>query len=473
VGEEKAGGIEFYLGADRISLCMLSLTAMLTLVAVLASWTSITTRIAEFHALLLVLQAGLFGAFTAFDLITFYVFFELTLIPTFFLVHGWGGAKRVLAARKLFFYTLVGGLIMLVGLVGLAVTVHLKSGHPLTFSIPELAALMQTQMDASAGFAPAPNGESPSSLKSYWYSAQLWIFLALFVGFAIKTPIVPFHTWLPLAYTEAPVVGTLMMAGVLSKLGCYGFLRICAPLLPYAAWNIGLPIVGTLAAIGIVYGALCALAQTDLKRMVAYSSISHLGFVVLGIFALNVEGLAGGAFQMLNHGLITGSLFLLVGAVEHRYGTREIGAVGGLAGRMPAFAFLLAFFVMASAGLPGLNGFVGEVLTLAGMFARDPIIAAMAALGIVLGAWYLLTILQRTLFGPLKETFARSGARDLDAFEFASLAPMAILCLALGIMPSIWLDHLRVDVAGTAALYDQPEHLRPPPSVGPAIAEAQ
>jgi NADH-quinone oxidoreductase subunit M len=476
VGEARSGGLQFHLGVDGVSLCLLALTAILSVTAVLVAWTTIFDRVAQFHALLLVLTSGLFGAFCSFDLICFYVFFEMTLIPLFFIVGSWGGVKRETAARKLLFYTLIGGLVMLVGLVGLAASVHKRTGEPLTFSIPELASQMQGQMSiAESNVAPAPGQPSPIEVKRFWYDVQFWVFLAIFLGFAIKTPLIPFHTWLPSAYAEAPTVGTLMMAGVLSKLGCYGFLRVCVPLLPYACWNVGIPLVATLAAAGIVYGALCALSQTDLKRFVAYSSVSHLGFIVLGVFALNVEGMAGGAIQMLNHGLITASLFVLVGILAQRYDTREISQFGGLAARLPAFTFLMFFFCMASVGLPGLNGFVGEFLALIGMFARQPWIAVVAATGVVFGAWYLMLLLQKLFFGPLVEPPIESlkPRKDLQPLEWAALAPSAVLCLFLGLYPAVVLDRIKEDVAGMAALYDHPERLQPPSAGMKQLAEAK
>jgi NADH-quinone oxidoreductase subunit M len=475
-GEAREGGLEFRLGVDGVSLCLLALTAILLVVAVLVAWTTIFDRVAQFHALLMVLTSGLFGAFCSFDLICFYVFFELTLVPLFFIVGSWGGIKRETAARKLLFYTLVGGLVMLVGLVGFAASMHKRTGEPLTFGIPELAAQMQQQMNvAESNTPPAPGQPSPIEVKRFWYDLQWWVFLAIFLGFAIKTPLIPFHTWLPSAYAEAPTVGTLMMAGVLSKLGCYGFLRVCVPLLPYACWNVGIPLVATLAAAGIVYGALCALSQTDLKRFVAYSSVSHLGFIVLGVFALNVEGMAGGALQMLNHGLITASLFVLVGVLAQRYDTRDLTKFGGLAARLPAFTFLTFFFCLASAGLPGLNGFVGEFLALIGMFARQPWIAAIAASGVVLGAWYLTLLLQKLFFGPLVEPVSNVHRphHDLQPMEWAALAPSALLCLFLGLYPAVVLDRIKEDVAGMAALYDRPERLQPPSSRATQIAEAK
>ena len=469
-----AGGLQFLLGVDGPALCLLTLVVLLGIAAPLAAWRTIQRRVGEFHALMLFLQAFLVGAFTSFDLILFYVFFELTLIPALFMILGWGGAQRIAAARNFFFYTLAGSLVAFVGLVGIAVTVQRHDHGPLTFSIPELATRTRALQRTAEGLPPvegmaAPTPAAAAALKADLYPAQVWLFLALFAGFAVKVPLVPFHTWLPNAYAEAPWVGTALMAGLLSKLGCFGFLRACLPLLPYACWNIGLPLVSALAIFGIVYGAFCAYGQRDLKRLIAYSSISHLGFVMLGLFALNREGIAGGTFQMLSHGLATAALFMLVAAIAERCGTRRLDELGGLAGKFPALTFLMVFFCLASAGLPGLNGFVGEALALFGAWKRLGWPAALAASGILLGAWYLFTVLQRCFFGSDAEparhatdTSAAAAAPDLSAAEHMALWPLAAACLALGLYPAPILDRVAEDTAGVAALYDDPERLQPP-----------
>lgn len=429
--------LEFYLGADGISVAMLMLTAILTISAVLISWEAIQDRATEFYVCLLVLQAGMLGAFVAFDLLLFYVFFEFTLIPLFFLVGIWGGAQRQFAAYRFFIYTLAGSMVTLLGLVALVLKV-LQDGLTATpFSIPDIAAALQAH-----------------PLPDHW---QIGLLLALSAGFVIKVPLFPFHTWLPLAHTEAPTAGSVLLAGILLKLGTYGFLRICLPLLPVAVSTFGVPVFGTMAVIGIVYGALGALAQSDIKKLVAYSSVSHLGFCVLGIFALNSEGITGGVLQMINHGLSTGALFLLVGMVYDRYHTRELGELGGLATRLPLLTVCMVFVCLASAGLPGLNGFVGELLSLIGMFKRNPLYSAIGATGVVLGAWYLLDMLRRGFFGPLKEPASVHGPIfDINGRELLAVVPLMILCLWIGVYPRPLMDSIEEDVRGVVKLYQQP-----------------
>jgi len=435
--------IEAYLGIDGLSLWLVTLTALLMVSSVLVSWTAITERVAAFHAWMLLLETGLLGVFCAFDLILFYVFFEFTLIPLFFLIGIWGGSERRYAAGKFFIYTLTGSLLSLVGLVALVVAMNSQNPSELTFSIPELAQQMRTQM-------------SLGSETFNWQYVQVGVFLALFAGFAIKVPLFPFHTWLPLAHVEAPTAGSVMLAGVLLKLGTYGFLRIVLPLLPLAVVETGVPLVAALSVMGIIYGALCALGQTDMKRLIAYSSVSHLGFCMLGLFALNAEGIAGGTMQMINHGLSTGGLFLLVGMIYERLHTRQLDEMGGLASRLPLFACFLIFMSLSSMGLPGLNGFIGEVLSLIGMFKVHPLFAVLGAIGIVLGAWYLLNMLQKVLFGPKHDFSGRHGhVNDLNARELFALAPIAVMCLVIGIFPRYFLDVMKPEVDAIALIYSQ------------------
>jgi NADH-quinone oxidoreductase subunit M len=376
------------------------------------------------------------GAFLAFDLLLFYVFFEFTLIPLFFLVGIWGGSQRQFAAYRFFIYTLAGSMITLLGLVALVMKVMQEGLTATPFSIPDIAAALQQH--------PLPDN---------W---QIGLLLALSAGFVIKVPLFPFHTWLPLAHTEAPTAGSVLLAGVLLKLGTYGFLRICLPLLPVAVAGIGVPVFGTMAVIGIVYGALGALAQSDIKKLVAYSSVSHLGFCVLGIFALNSEGITGGVMQMINHGLSTGALFLLVGMVYDRYHTRELSELGGLATRLPILSVCMVFVCMASAGLPGLNGFVGEMLALIGMFKAKPLYSVIGASGVVLGAWYLLDMLRRGFFGPLKEPASTHGPiHDINIRELLAVGPLMVLCLWIGVNPKPWLDTIANDVRSVVRLYPQ------------------
>lgn len=429
--------LQFHLGLDGISVALIALTTLLTVSCVLISWESIREREAEFFAAMLILETGLVGVFAAFDLVLFYVFFEFTLIPLFFLIAIWGGPQRRFAAVKFFLYTFSGSLITLLALAGLVLHAA-SSGLATPCSIPDLAAWMQT-----------------SPLDP---SMQMLFFLAISAGFLIKVPVFPFHTWLPLAHVEAPTAGSVLLAGVLLKLGTYGFLRLCLPMFPQACLTTGLPLVGVLSIVGIVYGSLCALAQRDIKKLVAYSSVAHLGFCTLGLFAFNVEGISGSVLQMINHGLSTGGLFLLVGMVYDRYHTRQLDDLGGLAQRLPLIACGMVFISMASIGLPGLNGFVGEVLSLIGMFARNKLYAVLGAAGVVLGAWYLLTMLQHAFFGPLKEpTHGDEPITDLNIRELLAIGPIAAACLWIGLYPAPVLDLIRPDVAAVAALYPRAE----------------
>jgi NADH-quinone oxidoreductase subunit M len=440
--------LEFHFGLDGISVLMIALTSLLSVVCVLCSWEAITDRESEFYAALLILQSGVMGVFCAFDAVLFYVFFEFTLIPLFFLIAIWGGPQRRYAAVKFFLYTLAGSLVTLLGLITL-IGFAAKNGLTSPCSLPELAAWYNT-----------PGNEMP-----FWL--EVWTFVALSVGFLVKVPVFPFHTWLPLAHVEAPTAGSILLAGVLLKLGTYGFLRFCLPMLPDACLTIGMPAAAILSVVGIVYGSLCALIQRDVKKLVAYSSVAHLGFCMLGLFALNVEGITGGVLQMINHGLSTGGLFLIVGMFYERYHTRMMDDLGGLASRLPLLAAGMVFISMASVGLPGLNGFPGEMLSLAGMFKRNPYYAAAGATGLVLGAWYLLSMLQWVFFGQLKEPIVHDNrhgradghgghgaTHDLSMREWAALAPLALACLWIGVKPQPLIDVIAPDVAAVAKLYD-------------------
>jgi NADH-quinone oxidoreductase subunit M len=426
--------MEFYLGADGVSVLMLMLTAVLTISAILISWESITERAVEFYICLLVLEAGMLGAFIAFDVLLFYVFFEFTLIPLFLLVGIWGGSQRQAAAYRFFIYTLAGSVITLLGLVVLVLKVLQEGLTATPFSIPDIAAALKDH--------PLPDP---------W---QIGLLLALSAGFVIKVPLFPFHTWLPLAHTEAPTAGSVLLAGILLKLGTYGFLRLCLPLLPDAVAGFGVPVFASMAVIGIVYGALGALAQSDIKKLVAYSSVSHLGFCMLGMFALNAEGVSGSVLQMVNHGLSTGALFLLVGMVYDRYHTRELSELGGLANRLPWLSVCMVFICLASAGLPGLNGFVGELLSLIGMFKAHAWYSVIGATGLVLGAWYLLDMLRRGFFGPLQEPSSVHGhIADINVRECLAVVPLMGLCLWIGVYPAPALELIENDVRGVVQLY--------------------
>lgn len=445
--------IQFYLGVDGLNIWLIVLTALLALPCVLVSWTQITDRANEFYAWLLALQTAMIGVFLAFDIVLFYVFFELTLVPLFFLIGIWGGAQKQYAARKFVIYTLSGSLITLLGVLGLVIAVAGQTGT-ITFALPELVERLNTQL---AGGEP--------KILAYWRAVQVWCFLALSLGFAIKVPLLPFHTWLPLAHTEAPTAGSAILAGVLLKVGCYGFLRLCIPLTPDASLAVGVPLITWLAALGVVYGAFCAFAQDDVKKLIAYSSVSHLGLVMLGMFSLTTVGLQGSLVQMLNHGLSTPLLFLLIGMIYERYHTRMMKDYGGMGARLPLFAVFLVFSCLSSVGLPGLNGFIGEYLCLAGIYQYEgrftgvrilPILTVLGASGMIFGAWYLFTMLRRVLFGPVHEPGHHGEhVHDLDAREWGLLVPLAVLCVVIGVYPAPVFRTADPDIARITQLTDR------------------
>ncbi len=435
--------IRLSFGLDGLSIWMYGLSALLTFSAVLVSWDAVDDRPAGFYALLLLLASGMLGVFSARDIILFYIFFEFTLIPLYFLIGIWGHEDRRYAANKFFLFTFTGSVLALLGIIGIVLWVYNNPTNPsgvrhLTFSIPEL--------HEALGVHPIP------------MNLQIPIFIALAAGFAVKVPIVPLHTWLPLAHVQAPTGGSIDLAGILLKLGTYGILRFCLPMLPDAT-AMFMPVALWLAVIGIIYGALVSLAQSDLKKLIAYSSVSHMGFVILGFFALNQLGLQGGILQMVNHGLSSAGLFAIVGMIYERYHTRQISELGGLAKRTPLLATFAVLFTLSSIGLPGLNGFVGEFLILVGMFQRAwieapgplgpqlMVIAVLAVSGVVLGAWYMLWMVQRVFFGPLKEAhisqFDAERIPDLRFHEALALAPLLVFIVWIGLYPKVFLQPIQ------------------------------
>jgi len=439
--------IRFAVALDGLSLWLFALTALLLLVAVLVSWDSIKTQETLYYRLLLVLGTGMLGVFVARDIILFYLFFEFTLVPLFFLIGIWGSEQRRYAAIKFFLFTLAGSLLTLLGLIAIVLwDWHAGGGRPMTFSIPDLTAHLQ-QAD--------PGHRMPVTM-------QAWLFCALFAGFAIKVPLFPLHTWLPLAHVEAPAAGSILLAGVLLKIGTYGFLRFNLPMLPDATATF-MPYLLWISVTGIIYGALVALAQSDLKRLIAYSSVSHLGFCMLGVFALNRVAVQGGTLQMINHGLSTGGLFALVGMLYQRYHTRRIADFGGIAAETPVLAFFMLFMALASIGLPGLNGFVGEFLLLMGMFQRAwgteetswtgqyHVISVLAVSGVVLGAWYMLSLVRRVFFGPLRERDHGERISDLTVYEVFALVPMSVVVVWIGVQPKFFLDRMAPSLDQLAA----------------------
>jgi NADH-quinone oxidoreductase subunit M len=413
-------GISYHLGVDGISLFLVLLTTFLTAISVIACWKDIQEKVKGFMICLLLLETGVIGVFVSLDLFLFYIFWEVMLIPMYLLIGVWGApARRIYAAVKFFLFTMFGSLLMLVAILVLYFYNHSVTGT-YTFMLEDLYKL------------------------SIPYGMQIWLFLAFALAFAIKVPMFPFHTWLPDAHTEAPTVGSVLLAAVLLKMGTYGFLRFNLPLFAEATMAF-VPLMSVLAIIGIVYGALVCIVQKDLKRMIAFSSVSHLGFVVLGIFALNIQGLEGGILQMLNHGFSTGALFLIVGMIYERRHTRLIEEFGGLSKVMPVFATFFMIVTLSSVGLPGLNGFVGEFLILLGVFRANAAYAVFAALGVIFAAVYMLWMFQRVMFGEVTKE-ANMKLKDLSLREVCVLLPLVFFIIQIGVYPRPFLSRMDATV---------------------------
>jgi NADH-quinone oxidoreductase subunit M len=414
----KEFGISYHVGIDGISLFLFLLTSFLSLICILASW-NIKDRIKEYMIAMLILQTGMLGVFISLDLFLFYTFWELMLIPMYLIIGVWGGPRRIYATIKFFVYTMAGSVLMLVAIIFLYFMHHKATGE-YTFDLLKIY-----NLDIPLG-------------------AQFWLFLAFFFAFAIKVPMFPFHTWLPDAHVEAPTAGSVILAGVLLKMGTYGFVRFSLPLFPYASHQF-VPLITWLAVAGIIYGALVAMVQQDLKKLVAYSSVSHLGFVMLGIFVFNIQGMEGGILQMINHGLSTGALFLIVGMLYERRHTRMIADYGGVTKKMPILAVFFMVATLSSIGLPGLNGFVGEFLVLLGTFKSNILIAVIATSGVILSACYMLWMFQRVMFNKITNP-ENNKLKDINKRELALLLPITILIFWIGIYPKPILSRMDVSV---------------------------
>ena len=428
--------VRYLVGVDGFSLLLVLLTTFLGPIVVLCSWSYIKESSKGYYILLLILQTGMTGVFCAFDVLLFYIFFELTLIPMYFLIGIWGGERRIYAAIKFVIYTMVGSLLMLVAILYLGYA----AGNAVNGGVFTTNYFKLLSFDVPLGM-------------------QSWLFVLFAFAFAIKVPVFPFHTWLPDAHVQAPTGGSVILAGVLLKMGTYGLVRFCLPFFPSASASHTV-LIGILAVIGIVYGALVSRAQSDAKKLVAYSSVSHLGFVVLGIFAVTLESIQGAMIQMINHGISTGALFLIVGMLYERRHTRLMADYGGIAKSVPVLTFFMVLTALASAGLPGLNGFVGEFLILVGAFSSDApgmqVLTVIATLGVILAAVYLLWMLSRMFFGPLT-TESNRKMPDLNVRELVILAPMALLMILLGLMPQ---PFLKVSEPAAARLLEVIEQKR-------------
>ncbi len=428
-----AFGIDYYLGVDGISLLLIVLTGFLTPIAVLSSWIGIEKKVKEFCIFLLLLEAAMIGVFLSLDLFLFYVFWDAMLVPMYFLIGIWGYDQRIYAAIKFMLYTMAGSVLMLIAILGLAYLHNAATGS-YSFDLLKLYTL-----------------DIPGS-------TQYWFFLAFAVAFAIKVPLFPFHTWLPDAHVQAPTAGSVILAGVLLKMGTYGFVRFAFPLFPLAAAYFA-PWIAVLAVVGIIYGALVAMVQPDMKKLVAYSSVSHLGFVVLGICAMNVNGLQGAVYQMLAHGVSTGGLFLIVGMLSDRRHTRLISEFGGLKAVMPRLTAAFMIITLASIGLPGLNGFIGEFLIMLGAFRWDPRYVVGAGLGVILSAVYMLWMFQRVYYGKVTHR-ENATLPDLLPHEWASVIPLCAVAVAMGVFPMFFLKPMEPSVTRVVERLQNTQTLR-------------
>ena len=450
-------GARYHLGIDGISLLLVMLTTFLGMIAILSSWSAIHTRTKEYYILLLLLQTGMIGVFASLDFFLFYVFWEVMLVPMYFLIGVWGSDRRLYAAIKFFLYTLAGSVVMLLAILALYFYAPVAAGATRTFDVPTL-------LDAAQKFS--------DPLK-------VWLFWGFFFAFAIKVPMFPFHTWLPDAHTEAPTAGSVILAGVLLKMGTYGFIRFSLPLLPGEGPMRSriIQIVIVLSLVGIVYGALVCLMQKDMKRLIAYSSVSHLAFCTLGIFALTPNGLAGSVLQQINHGISTGALFLIVGVLYERRHTRLISEFGGLATPMPNFAAVYLIVSLSSLGMPLLNGFIGEFTILQGAFQVSKAWAAWGTLGVILGAAYLLWLYQRVMFGSVTNP-ANEHLPDLNLREMVCLVPLIVLAFWIGIYPKPFFSIIekpvqRIVEQVNPGFYQQARAKLPPAPTPPVVAEAK
>ena len=414
--------INYHMGVDGISVLFILLTTLLTPICIVSSWKAVTTRVKEYMVAFLLMETLMIGVFCALDLVQFYLFFEGGLIPMFLIIGIWGGPNKIYATFKFFLYTLLGSVLMLLALI----VMYMKAG---TTDIPTLM---------TYAFDPG---------------LQKWLWLAFFASFAVKLPMWPVHTWLPDAHVEAPTAGSVILAAVLLKMGGYGFLRFSIPMFPQATETFT-PLIFVLSVAAVIYTSLVALAQTDMKKLVAYSSVAHMGFVTIGIFTFTQQGVDGGIYQMLSHGIVSAALFLIVGVVYDRMHSREIATYGGLVHRMPKYAFFFMVFMLASVGLPGTGGFVGEFLVLVGIFQVDTWVAALAATGVILGAAYMLWLYRRVIFGALVKDELKS-ILDLSRREVAVFAPLLVLTIWMGVYPSSFLNFLHVSTANLIASHEQ------------------